>query len=134
MQTSQDIPARIAWWLFWLGVGWAVYLAPITLFSVLAGLVFWRWLVFCVYLLAGYSVWIGWRWRSRQRRAFRASSAFWLSSALFNLIFIIFLSTLQDSDWSMVLGGGCWSIVASVASLIAFYFEFRLPRYENTVA
>jgi hypothetical protein len=136
MQTPQDIPARIARWLFWLGVFWAVYLAPYTLIFVLG--VFMesasRWILPCVYLLAGYSVWIGWRWRSQQRRAFRVSSAFWLASALFNLIFVIFLAAQEDAHWSLVFVVGSWSIVASIASLVALYFEFRLPRYENNVA
>jgi len=93
-----------------------------------------RWILYSLYLLAGYSVWIGWRWRSRQRRVLRATSAFWLASALFNSIFVVFIAVQEDSDWSAVLIFGCWSIVALVASLVALYFEFRLPRYESTVA
>jgi hypothetical protein len=131
MQMPQDIPARIARWLFWLGVVWAVYLAPFTLFSIFevflnSHFLKIRWVLFGIYLLAGYSVWIGWRWRGRQRRAFKVSSAFWLASACFNLIFVVFLASVQNSDWPLVLGVGSWSVVASVASIVALFFEFRL--------
>jgi hypothetical protein len=136
MQNKRDIPALIARWLFRIGFVWAICLIPFTVLSGLGVIAesFSRWWVLCVFLLTGYSVWIGWRWRSRQMRALKFSVLFWLSSAVYNFLFLIPL--VRDTGTFLVLFHpvSLWWSIATVASLMALLFEFRLPRHECQAA
>jgi hypothetical protein len=135
MQNKRDIPALIARWLFRLGFIWAVFLIPFTVLSCL-GMVtesVSRWWMSSSYLLAGYFVWIGWRWRSRQLRALKYCVLFWLGSAGFNLIFLVPLMR-EDLD-GLLNPFGLWWSIATLASTVALIFELRLPRfYESKTA
>ena len=136
---QRDIPGQIARWLFRIGFIWAVILIPcfIVALSTLPSLqVFAFGLV--VYILAGYSVWIGWRWRSHQRRTLQASVAFWLISALFNGVFVIwFIATTPASLEALFHFDALhlwWGIAASICSLVALYYELTQPKNDNTLA
>jgi len=92
-----------------------------------------RWWMSSSYLLAGYFVWIGWRWRSRQLRALKYCVLFWLGSAGFNLIFLVPLMR-EDLD-GLLNPFGLWWSIATLASTVALIFELRLPRfYESKTA
>ena len=133
MQTSRDIPGRIARWLFRIGIVWAVILVPFTIVSFLSvfgrGTSFWQLGVYCLF---GLAVWFGWRWRSRQRRALKFSAVLWLTSAAFNSAFIVYLIA-TEAQWRKILIFDetafylWWWLAATMASLVAFAFEFTLP-------
>jgi len=135
---QRDIAGKIALWLFRLGILWAFILAPVTVMSLLSvfgpGLNLWR---LGVYLLIGFAVWGGWRWRSRKRRSLRASAAFWLFSAAFNSAFVVYVVT-TESEWFKILlydetaFYGWWWIAVTLASLVAFAFEFASPGTPDT--
>jgi hypothetical protein len=140
MPTQRDIPGRIAQWLFRIGIIWAVILVPFTIVAFLSvfgrGTGFWQ---LGIYALVGFGVWGGWRWRSRQRRSLRAAAAFWLFSAAFNSAFVVYLIA-TESQWSKILiydqtaFYAWWWIAVTMASLVAFGFEFTLQRDETPAA
>jgi hypothetical protein len=137
MSKSRDIPRRIARLLFIVGIFWALFLILPTLASI--GLGFTNgsrpWLV-ATYLLCGFVVWGGWHWRSRQLRPLSRSLGLWLVSLVVNALFLVVL-VVTDERWAQILIHDqmafalWWWIFASVLSLVAFAFEFRLPRYET---
>ena len=144
MRSQRDIPRLIARWLFYIGCIWALILVPclgFAAFSAPFGLLSLdlRPLVLVVYIITGYLVWIGWFWRSRNRRPLIVSAAFWLCSALFNSIFIIWgLATKPEQSvgefFHLDAFNLWWWIAASVGSTIALCYEFILSEHDDTVA
>jgi hypothetical protein len=140
MTTQRDIPGRIAKWLFRIGIIWAVILAPVTVVALMSAFDrVWRWWPFAIYILVGFGVWFGWRWRSRGRRALGLSAAFWLFSAAFNSAFVVHI-IVTESQWPKILiydqtaFYSWWWIAVTIASLVAFCFEFTLQRKETHTA
>src|SRR4051812_5626068 len=133
MRIENDVPRRIAHWLFTLGFLWAgIAVVPtiLTLVSVFdRGPSLWR---VSVYLLIGYAVWAGWLWRSRQNRPLRGFSGFLLFLAAGDSIFFVFLLTKTqepkvlffEGDWLFLW----WWIAATTASLAALILEFSFER------
>ena len=139
MPIQSDISGQIARWLFRLGIIWAIILVPITIFLFLpsrSGMGLWP---LGIYILIGFAVWLGWRWRSKERPALRVAVAFWLFSAAFNSSFVIYFIA-NGPHWTRVLlydqtaYFAWWWIAASLASLVAFAFEFTLHKRETRPA
>ena len=92
-----------------------------------------------IYCLIGFAVWLGWRWRGRQRLALRVAAVFWVFSAAFNSSFVIYFIA-NGPHWTRVLlydqtaYFAWWWIAASLASLVAFAFEFTLHKHETRPA
>jgi hypothetical protein len=142
-RNKQDIPMRMALWLFRVGTIWAALLFPVTvvfsfttvvlLFGLLeygksaASLGSGIWV--CPYLLSGYAVWIGWGWRSRQTRSVFMSASFWFASAGFSAVQPIRFWMESHEFWIMLYPNLLWSIVVVVASLAGVALE--LMRYKN---
>ena len=147
-QKQRDVPGWLARWLFRIGTVWAAMLLPITGFSCIfttASLVDhlmssrpWgsldRTLFIIPYILAGYAVWVGWGWRSRQPRKVTLCILFWLASAGFNVVepVHIWLDCESLADflgllWNPLL---LWGIGATGVSLIALILEF-FPTQSN---
>lgn len=150
MKTQNDIPRKIAGWLFVIGSPWAILLAPI----VISGLFFSQssrgWAPFmkdiALYLLVGFGVWLGWLWRGRRKRSLSMAAAFWLFSAAYNsALFVLVVVKMRPSartnwtqwmeifiprDWTILYVW--WWIIATLASLVALLFEFALSRDEQT--
>ena len=140
MTTQRDIPGHIARWLFRIGIIWAVILALPTVGALLS--VFdsvWRMWQIGIHLLIGFVVWIGWRWRSRGPRRLVASIVFWLFSAAYNFALIVLLIA-TESEWAKILifdetAFYCWWWIAvTLASLVAFAFEFTLQQDETSAS
>jgi hypothetical protein len=144
MPSQRDIPRLIARWLFYIGCVWALILVPclgIAAISVPFGLLSLdlRPLVLVVYIAAGYLIWIGWFWRSRHRGSLIVSAAFWLCSALFNSIFLIWgLATkpeqLAGEFFHLNAYNLWWWIAASIGSIVALCYEIILSEQDDTVA
>jgi hypothetical protein len=92
-----------------------------------------------IYSLIGFAVWLGWRWRSKERPALGVAVAFWLFSAAFNSSFVIYFIAIGP-HWTWVLFYdqsaifAWWWIAAALASLVALAFEFKLQRPETRTA
>jgi hypothetical protein len=143
MPTKRDIPRLIARWLFYIGCFWALFLIPcfaIAVFGVPFGLLSLdlRPLLLVVYIPIGYLIWIGWLWRSLRRAPLIVSVVFWLCSALFNSIFLIWdLATKPEQfagEFFHLNFGLWWWIAATVGSLIALCYEIILSERDDTVA
>lgn len=134
MPVQRDIPGNIARLLFRVGIIWAIILAPFAILSFLPvfsrGESLWP---LGVYLLCGVGVWGGWYWRSQRQPPLRISAAFWIFSAVFNSAFIIVLVVTQ-SQWLNILIHDetafylWWWMAATLASMVAFAFEFTSRR------
>jgi hypothetical protein len=138
MRIKNDIPGRIARWLFTLGFFWAGIAVVPTILSLGSlldkGASLWR---LAVYLLIGYGVWAGWLWRSRQARTLRVSAALWLFSAAWNSLFVFLLSTASQEPKILFFEGDSlflwWWIAATIASLVAFILEFSFERESPSI-
>lgn len=137
MNNPRDIPRRIARFLFILGIFWALFLILPTLASI--GLSFQRggrWSLAAAYLLCGFAVWGGWRWRSRQLRSLPASVGLWIASLLVNAVFLVVLIA-DEGRWPQVFIRDqmafvlWWWLLASVLSLVAGVCEFKVSRHET---
>jgi len=140
MNNPRDIPRRIARFLFIVGIFWALFLILPTLASI--GLSFQRgdrWWMAATYLLCGFAVWGGWRWRSRQLRSLPSSVVLWVASLAVNTVFLVLLVASQD-HWPQILIHDevafilWWWVIASALSLVAGICEFRVSRHEHETA
>jgi hypothetical protein len=135
MTIQTDIPGHIARWLFRLGIVWAIILVPVTIVLILPSRRGGGLLLLALYYLIGFAVWLGWRWRGHQRLTRRDATIFWLFSAAYNSSFIIYFIA-NGAHWTRVMlydqtaYFAWWWVVATLASLVALVFEFRLGSYE----
>ncbi len=140
MPHQTDVSGQIARWLFRLGIVWAIILIPVTVFLFLPSPVGGSFWLLGIYCLIGFAVWLGWRWRSRDSQpALRVAAVFWVFSAAFNSSFVIYFIAI-GAHWTRVLlydqtaYFAWWWIAASLASLVAFAFEFTLLKRETRPA
>ncbi|MGV3774660.1 MAG: hypothetical protein ACO1QB_17300 [Verrucomicrobiales bacterium] len=129
----EDHPAFIAKWLFRLGIFWAVYCALLVPLAVAALFQAEPNVRLFIYLLFGYTVWLGWRWRSLKRRAYKTSIILWVGSAGFNAFWIIWLM-VEEGQWfgvfvldemSFIIW---WWVAVMAASVFALISEVKLQR------
>ena len=140
VKAHHDIPQRIARLMFFIGILWALFLVvPLVAMTSMIFLAGPKPLPMMLHIFCGYAVWMGWFWRSRRLRSLFSSSLLWSCSFIVNATFIIhafptgpqWQRVFYDDPMALMF---FWWLIASLLSLVALAYEFKLSRKETRAA